>query len=352
VIGRTYTFEVEPSDTIENVAEKVRDEDGIPISQQRYIWSGKELEPDRSLAYYNVQRESTLHLILRLRSDSHTLESNVPSVESNVPSGSAFPTAQEAFQRMDQWKALADRGGFDADTHIVDPHAHYETLNSLQQTTVESSEFYRQSGGYHLGCAGEALNLQDLVSRPPAQQWVMNLILDLQEGKSTANRTFSSLCETYLMVDSVINNFDILESRQFCTSFFSILVERCDGAVAEVVKIHKELLAELRDSLEISMTIARNDGVDLESACGTIMDCIRPAAQEFLDVIGCKQLGSDVLLVNTLPGMLNLYLPYGSLYSGPWLGQLCWIARGAIRYRDFSAGDEPLEIRHAKQSLL
>jgi len=98
----------------------------------------------------------------------------------------------------------------------------------------------------------------------------------------------SSLCETYLIVHSVINSFDILESKQFCISYFSILLERCDGAVAEIVKIDKELLAKLRNSLELAMTIARNDGVELESACETIIDCIGPAAQEFLDVIDSR----------------------------------------------------------------
>lgn len=57
---------------------------------------------------------------------------------------------------MDQWKALAHNGNFDADTHIVDPHAHYEELDSLQQTTIKSSEFYRQSGVYRLDDTREA----------------------------------------------------------------------------------------------------------------------------------------------------------------------------------------------------
>jgi len=67
LIGRTITVDLEPTDTVRQLKDKIEQKEAIPHGEQRLIFAGKGLEDNRSISDYNIQSNSTVHMVLRLR---------------------------------------------------------------------------------------------------------------------------------------------------------------------------------------------------------------------------------------------------------------------------------------------
>jgi hypothetical protein len=252
-------LEVDRNWTIGDLKQHLQDKAGIEAERQRLIYAGKQLEDNHTLLQYNIQIESTLHMVLRLLGSGNGGGRRV------IPKETTFLASTSSDETFPAWESIAEEGDFNADLHIVDPQAHYNRLDNIERDVISVSEFYHCGGTYEKTGVDNQVppwsrkdtltavpdwmwtSLQDITS-PSTQRPTDNFEASFQE----AQNVLASLWKSYLMLCQVLESIAMLQESKFSKGFFSILLRRTTPTdTIELVKIYPSfLLSTIKESLE------------------------------------------------------------------------------------------------------
>ena len=163
--GKHITLEVEPGDRIADVKTKISEKEGIPAAYQMLMFAGKILEDDETLAGYNIQKDATIHLVLRGPSDltvtggtigtDYSFTNNVIEILTDTPLTISGATTAERIEIADGVNANITLAGVDIDVSAIENTAAIKIAdNSTGNVTItlaDDTVNVLKSGRY---CAG------------------------------------------------------------------------------------------------------------------------------------------------------------------------------------------------------